>query len=146
VVFSLGFAGAALSKGPFSGQLRELIRHHVSDGVRRTIRTGLMVGVIMMGVYLVMGLITVIVWGVLNRSAMDSLFADIGMGTGSHRLHGCPTCAYGRSRGCSVPDSTSESLRHSPFGSGRGVRFRLFLFSACFRRQSAMKAYGSPSC
>ncbi len=40
-----------------------------------------MVGVIMMGVYLVMGLITVIVWGVLNRSAMDSLFADIGMGT-----------------------------------------------------------------
>lgn len=86
VVFSLGFAGAALSKGPFSGQLRELIRHHVSDGVRRTIRTGLMVGVIMMGVYLVMGLITVIVWGVLNRSAMDSLFADIGMGTGSRIL------------------------------------------------------------
>lgn len=152
VVFSLGFAGAALSKGTLSGQLRELIRHHVSDGVRRTIRTGLMVGVIMMGVYLVMGLITVIVWGVLNRSAMDSLFADIGMGTGSRilttiaSLAGCPTCAYGRSRGCSVPDSTSESLRHSPFGSGRGVRFRLFLFSACFRRQSAMKAYGSPSC
>ena len=86
VVFSLGFAGAALSKGPLSGQLRELIRHHVSDGVRRTIRTGLMVGVIMMGVYLVMGLITVIVWGVLNRSAMDSLFADIGMGTGSRIL------------------------------------------------------------
>ena len=86
VVFSLGFAGAALSKGTLSGQLRELIRHHVSDGVRRTIRTGLMVGVIMMGVYLVMGLITVIVWGVLNRSAMDSLFADIGMGTGSRIL------------------------------------------------------------
>ena len=37
VVFSLGFAGAALSKDPLSGQLRELIRHHVSDGVRRTI-------------------------------------------------------------------------------------------------------------
>lgn len=86
VVFSLGFAGAALSKDPLSGQLRELIRHHVSDGVRRTIRTGLMVGVIMMGVYLVMGLITVIVWGVLNRSAMDTLFADIGMGTGSRIL------------------------------------------------------------
>ncbi|WP_270538738.1 DUF6350 family protein [Bifidobacterium bifidum] len=85
-VFSLGFAGAALSKGPLSGQLSELIRHHVSDGVRRTIRTGLMVGVIMMGVYLVMGLITVIVWGVLNRSAMDTLFADIGMGTGSRIL------------------------------------------------------------
>lgn len=86
VVFSLGFAGAALSKGPLSGQMRELIRRHVSDGVRRTIRTGLMVGVIMMGVYLVMGLITVIVWGVLNRSAMDTLFADIGMGTGSRIL------------------------------------------------------------
>lgn len=152
VVFSLGFAGAALSKGPFSGQMRELIRHHVSDGVRRTIRTGLMVGVIMMGVYLVMGLITVIVWGVLNRSAMDTLFADIGMGTGSRILTTIASlawlpnlCIWAVSwlfgAGFHIGELATFTL-----GSGRGVRFRLFLFSACFRRQSAMKAYGSPSC
>lgn len=111
-----------------------------------------MVGVIMMGVYLVMGLITVIVWGVLNRSAMDTLFADIGMGTGSRILTTIASLAW-------LPNLCIWAVSWL-FGAGfhigelatftlwigQGVRFRLFLFSACFRRQSAMKAYGSPPC
>ncbi|MBT1170201.1 DUF6350 family protein [Bifidobacterium sp. SO4] len=85
-VFLLGFLCAAV---PGSDKLKDLmvwIRKQSSAKVRHCLKTGVAVAAIILGLYLLIGLITVIVWTVRNHTAVVSVFEMSGMETGSRIL------------------------------------------------------------
>ncbi|RSX53774.1 hypothetical protein D2E25_0080 [Bifidobacterium goeldii] len=86
VLFTLGFAIAALPGSPLLASLRGFIHAHVSQDVRRTVRIGVMLALIIMAVFVLAGIITVIVWIVSGHAAMSKLFDFNGMETGSRIL------------------------------------------------------------
>ena len=85
-VFTLGFACAAL---PASKRLRGVgakIVSQMSAAVKRCLLLGAVVAAILVGMILLAGLITVIVWCVSNHAAVVTIFEGSGMETGSRIL------------------------------------------------------------
>ncbi|NMM94210.1 hypothetical protein G1C95_1397 [Bifidobacterium sp. DSM 109957] len=85
-VFTLGFACAAL---PASKRLRGVvakIASQISVSVKRCLILGTVVAAMLIGMILLAGLITVIVWCVNNHAAVVTIFEGSGMETGSRIL------------------------------------------------------------
>lgn len=86
LVFSVGFALAALGRSPLTSLAPDWYRGHVGAEARRTVRIGVLTAAVVALVYLVCGLVTVVVWAVLDWRAVAEVFAMSGMQTGSRVL------------------------------------------------------------
>ena len=65
---------------------RDWTRKQVPADIRHCLKIGVALAVAILGIYLAIGLITVIVWSVRNHAAVVSLFELSGMETGSRIL------------------------------------------------------------
>ena len=65
---------------------RDWTRKQVPADIRHCLKIGVVLAVAILGIYLTIGLITVIVWSVRNHAAVVSLFELSGMETGSRIL------------------------------------------------------------
>jgi hypothetical protein len=86
IVFTFGYAFAALPGSAKVGVLRDRLRSMTSVRVRRCVKNGITIAALMLGLYLIIGLITVMVWTVRNHAAVVSVFDMTGMETGSRIL------------------------------------------------------------
>lgn len=86
VVYTIGFACAALPSSELVGKIVALVRSRISEQLRRTLRIGIVLGMSIEALYLLAGVIALIVWTILNYRAMGNLFGLLNMGTGSRIL------------------------------------------------------------
>ncbi|WP_243388602.1 cell division protein PerM [Bifidobacterium scaligerum] len=83
LIFSLGYAGAIFPYGNLTKNCLHWYRQHVPTRIRHSLNIGMSIAAVITGIYLVVGLITVVVWAVLNHAAVFSVFSMSGMETGS---------------------------------------------------------------
>ena len=86
IVFSIGFLCAAVPESAKMRAFRDWTRKQVPADIRHCLKIGVALAVAILGIYLAIGLITVIVWSVRNHAAVVSLFELSGMETGSRIL------------------------------------------------------------
>lgn len=86
LVFTLGYVLACAIHSDIVPALNQRIRGILSSAAVRCIKLGIFLGMLILGLYLAAGLITVIIWIVLNNAAVVSIFTMSGMETGSRIL------------------------------------------------------------
>ncbi len=86
IVFALGYAMAAVPRSPLTEALLEHVSDRVSSPVRKTVRIGSALGLLLIAVYLLIGFVTVVYWCCSNRTAVVNLYELSGMQTGSRIL------------------------------------------------------------
>ncbi|KFI67889.1 hypothetical protein BMAGN_0880 [Bifidobacterium magnum] len=74
VVFSIGCLWAVWPGSSACRRVQSYIHEHVSLPVHHAVVSGLVVGVALLGIYLAIGLVTVIVWTIMNHDAMGTMF------------------------------------------------------------------------
>lgn len=83
LVFSIGFAWAAVPRSRMMLRSRTYCRAHISQPVRHAVCVGTMLALVLLGCYVVIGVGTVVAWIILDHGAMASLFSMLGMQNGS---------------------------------------------------------------
>ncbi|PLS24717.1 Permease [Bifidobacterium imperatoris] len=86
LIFILGYALALLIHSEVILSLNQRLHSVLSVEAIRCIKLGIFLGLTILGLYLLAGLITVIVWIALNNAAVVSIFTMSGMETGSRIL------------------------------------------------------------
>ncbi|WP_137655232.1 cell division protein PerM [Bifidobacterium moukalabense] len=86
LVFVTGYAVAAIPRSELTRRLLGKVQTHVSAPVRKTISIGAILGVLLIGIYLMAGLAAVLYWCLSSRSAVMNLYELSGMQTGSRVL------------------------------------------------------------
>lgn len=86
IVFSLGYAMAAVPRSHLTEILLKYASNKVSSLVRKTVRIGSALGLLLIAVYLMIGFATVVYWCCSNSAAVVNLYELSGMQTGSRIL------------------------------------------------------------
>nr|WP_240541134.1 DUF6350 family protein [Bifidobacterium colobi] len=86
LIYALGYAVATLFHTDVLSTLNKQLHRLLSDQSVRCIKLGVMLGALILGLYLLAGLITVIIWIVLNHDAVVSIYEMSGMENGSRVL------------------------------------------------------------
>jgi hypothetical protein len=113
IVFSLGYALAAVPRSSLTETFLEYVSDRISPQVRKAVRIGSLLGLLLVAVYLMIGLVTVVYWCWSNSSAVVNLYELSGMQTGSRILTTIACLAW-------IPNLVIWSLSWM-FGSGFAI-------------------------
>lgn len=94
LVFSIGSLFGALPQSKLMKRCVEFVRSNISDRMSIALKLGFVNTIVLLLGYLVIGLITVLVWVVTNQSAMVRVFHMAGMQTGSRIMTTLCTLAW----------------------------------------------------
>ncbi|WEV58218.1 DUF6350 family protein [Bifidobacterium sp. ESL0728] len=94
IVFTIGFLCGALPQSPLMKRCVKFIRGNISDRLAVSLKLGFANTLLLLLGYLVIGLITVLVWVITNQSAMVRVFHMTNMQTGSRIMTTICTLAW----------------------------------------------------
>lgn len=83
IVFSVGCLWAVLPDNAHTHNALRYIHEHVSQPVRHAVYSGIILGLLLLGIYAIIGIITVVTWICMNHDAMGTMFALLDMHTWS---------------------------------------------------------------
>ncbi|NEG69113.1 cell division protein PerM [Bifidobacterium choloepi] len=86
LVFTIGFLWGSLPSSALRLRAVGYLHSHVSEPVRHTVLSGLFLGVLLLGIYALVGLGTLVAWIVLDHGAVGTLFDLLGVKTWSRVL------------------------------------------------------------